>query len=284
MEASRDFFLRLFDVGEYVGLGRGVQDSRSGALANDVQADVFPFFVINPLRPGSPRRDQNVSVYRNFLIECDTLPLDEQLHRIRDLGMPFTSCVYSGNKSLHFIVSLASALPSRQEYDRLARRLLQAVPWADKTTKNPSRFSRTPGHQRVDTERLQRLEWLGSRVDTALLLDWLRLVEPKQGVEACQRNGMPMPLRANPPSTSSGVSAQTIELVLRGAIPGTRNDRLFRAACDLRRNGMSEDEALAFLDPARDRLIVADFPEAEFRQAIRSAFSYREEIELEDGL
>lgn len=119
------------------------------------------FFSINPLQ--SSRLDANVTSYRNFLLELDSIPLAEQVALVRS-RLPVTSIVYSGGKSYHFIISLQTPVEDEATYRRVIRGLMEAVPEADKTTKNPSRLSRLPGVIRPDTGLLQDLVYLGNRI------------------------------------------------------------------------------------------------------------------------
>lgn len=131
------------------------------------------FFSINPMI--SQRADDNVTCYRNILLEADNMPLEQQIEYVTS-KVPVTSIVYSGGKSYHFIISLADPCSTREEYDILVRRLHKLLPEIDPTTKNPSRFSRLPGATRPDTQRLQQLLQLNSRISQATLEPLLPLV------------------------------------------------------------------------------------------------------------
>lgn len=128
-----------------------------------------PFFSINPLKES--RADINVTEYRNFLFEIDSLPLQEQLAIFHSSGLPFASITYSGGKSYHAILAVSDALPIEtgtqegiMEYKRLWLRLSRYIDqkaieaghvipdghnsFCDRACMNPSRFSRRPGHIR----------------------------------------------------------------------------------------------------------------------------------------
>jgi hypothetical protein len=147
------------------------------AFTSPVKGDIL--FSINCLAPedrqptkswhskGVPRRaDGNVAEYRNFLLELDGMPLEEQEKYVRDL-VPVTSITYSGSKSNHFILSLETPLANLQEYQVWARRLHKLVTKADHTTKNPSRLSRLPFQIRPETGLEQKLIYLGTRLKNA---------------------------------------------------------------------------------------------------------------------
>jgi hypothetical protein len=175
------FLATLFEPQELVCFTDVANGTR--AYHNPLDRDLF--FSINAIasedrEPSKPwhaanvprRADNNVASYRNFLLELDNMQLDEQVKAVRDL-LPVTSIVFSGGKSHHFIISLKESLGfstgARLEYNTLARRLHKLVPFADPTTKNPSRLSRLPFRIRPETGLEQKLIYLGERVTYAEL-------------------------------------------------------------------------------------------------------------------
>lgn len=165
-------------------------------LANGRFLSKFPkktdlFFCINALHPeldlnptkeyhapDKPRRaDHNVICFRNFLLEIDDIPVEEQQELLKSRNLPYTSAVYSGSKSVHFIISLKEPLKDINEYRHLALRLHALIPEADPTSKNPSRLSRLPNSIRPDTGNMQKLLYLGDRIDNNYLLSLLPEVE-----------------------------------------------------------------------------------------------------------
>lgn len=136
---------------------------------------------LNPSRhwhsPFDPRRsDANVVSFRNFLLEIDSMPLNDQVRYVTDL-IPVSSVVYSGSKSNHFVVSLEDPLQNAAEYRQLAQRLHRLVKKADPATKNPSRLSRLPGPVRRETGKKQELLYLGTRISFSELDALLPKVE-----------------------------------------------------------------------------------------------------------
>lgn len=125
------------------------------------------FFSINSMH--TSRADANVTCLRNFLIEIDSMPLDDQISYVTG-KVPVTSIVFSGSKSYHFIISLETPLATKAEYDSVARRLLKLLPAADKSCKNPSRLSRLPLAVRPETNLVQRLVLLNERIPNDQLL------------------------------------------------------------------------------------------------------------------
>lgn len=125
------------------------------------------YFCINALKGG--RRDDNVTKHRTFLIEFDSVPLDQQWDLIK---VPVTAVVFSGNKSYHFFITLKEPV-SAEKYAELAKRLHLAMPHADPSTKNPSRLGRMPDVVRQSTGKLQSFDYIGERISLEILESYL---------------------------------------------------------------------------------------------------------------
>ena len=145
------------------------------------------YFSINPLDPhvnrnekgaGTSRASINVTAFRNFLFEIDSLPLDEQERLIRHLALklPPAQVTFSGSSSLHMIISVADTLPFKPhtpegiaQYSQAWRALNAELTEIsseflgascpgllfDPSCKDPSRLSRTPGAVRPDNNVVQ---------------------------------------------------------------------------------------------------------------------------------
>lgn len=173
LDAQLPFLELLFNVGEAscftespygwkVSLGPRAEDLYFCVNALHGQKDLAP--VKEWHKEYQPRRaDANVVSHRNFLLELDEVPLDEQVKYVTDL-VPVSSIVYSGGKSYHFIISLTEPV-SATKYKELARRLHRLVKKADRQCKNASRLSRLPGVWRPDTGKKQELVELRSRIE-----------------------------------------------------------------------------------------------------------------------
>lgn len=136
-----------------------------------VYTDQLTHCALNPIK--GYRSDENVKAYRNFLIEMDTGTLKEQYEYIKKLGLPYSAVVFSGNKSLHFLVSLDVDLPSEETYRITAEWILGICTVADQKTKNPSRSIRIPGSYRTPTQK-QRLVEIKGKTKLTDLLAWLK--------------------------------------------------------------------------------------------------------------
>ena len=135
-----------------------------------VDSDVPILCALNPIK--GYREDLNCTSFRNFLVEMDTGSLQDQLAYVKQLGMPYSAAIFSGNKSIHFLLSLDQDLPSESVYRTISEWILSIVTLADQQTKNPSRSIRIPGAFREPGKQQQLLEFHGA-VKLADLRDWL---------------------------------------------------------------------------------------------------------------
>ncbi len=154
-----NFLSTLFDKGQMTCFSSNPYGTE--LYFNPISNDEF--FSINAMY--NSRADQNVYCFRNFLIELDNMPLNEQISYMNQFAIAPTSIVYSGGKSYHFIFSLQTPLTSIEDYRHVALRLHKKFEKADKSTKNPSRFSRLPFVLRKDTGKMQELIQLNKRIN-----------------------------------------------------------------------------------------------------------------------
>ena len=229
------------------------------------------FFSINPMNSTKTRCDAAVVKYRSILIEMDKMVLDLQDQYISEIGLPYSTAVFSGKKSIHYIISLEEPIQDEQLYRALVRRIYRAVgdDYVDHSCKNPSRFSRFPGHLRSDTEQEQRLLTVRTRVSMATLESWLQ----KRGVgpEEVWEN-----LTKEPRSTFKNphrFSGFTKNFLADGAIPGEWNRSLFKASADMYRCGFDKEEILDRMVQITGTLDIAD------RKTIASAIQNEERNE-----
>ena len=181
MTILKEFLDVLFDDGELISPCRNEQDVRLASKDEIVQRQLTPFFSINPLH--TSRKDVNVTTYRNLLFEFDGIPLEQQLQVVQSANLPYTTCVFSGKKSYHFIVSLLqSSISSKPEYTQVWKRVAARLNdvsaslgfganVVDQQCKNPSRLSRMPGFVRDGSE--QRLIECKSRVNAGVFSSFL---------------------------------------------------------------------------------------------------------------
>lgn len=216
----------------------------------------FAFFSINPMSETNTRADSSVTKYRNILIEMDKVTLSKQDQIITEIGMPYTTAVFSGSKSIHYIISLEQELPDEQSYRGLVKRVYKAVgnELVDQSCRNPSRFSRMPGHTRLDTGREQQLLAVNPRVSNETLEKWLisRGAPPEEMWEN---------LTPEPRSTFKNrgrLYASTKNFLMYGAEQGQWNPKIFKAAADLCRCGFTLEEANEELKKVTGKLDFSD--------------------------
>jgi hypothetical protein len=152
-----DFASTLFEPGEWTCFTTSPFGVDTTSVEEMISGQPTAYFTINALRPGSRRSDNNVVSFRNFLVECDDGPLKEQHDYIKFLNVPYSTLMFSGSKSLHYIISLTEPLPNKAMYAATAKRIHKVIEKCDHMTKNPSRLSRWPGHFRADKQQLQHL-------------------------------------------------------------------------------------------------------------------------------
>lgn len=147
------------EKGKYVPSGNGSYRHTAGELIDLLRAGepiekVFgsynkaagAWIRINPLDGGGVK-DTNVSNYRNILIECDNLDLEEQIEKLEKIKIPISAMVYSGSKSIHAIipVNAGSDAEYRFQFNFIRNIMHEAGMEIDKANINPSRLSRLPG-------------------------------------------------------------------------------------------------------------------------------------------
>lgn len=70
---------------------------------------------LNPATPNQIRRTENTSKIRNILVEFDNHTKEEQCSLVNiDLQMPFSTAVWSGNRSVHFVICLQKEITLKQ--------------------------------------------------------------------------------------------------------------------------------------------------------------------------
>lgn len=179
------------------------------------------FFCINPLK--HLRKDSECTSYRNILIEFDKGSILEQMKHLRDSGIPYSTLVYSGNKSVHAIIALKDSLPNKKTYKYLATMIYDRFDSADKSVSNPSRFSRSPGAVR-DNKEVQSIIALRDTISLETVEDWLgKKIEVQVPRIMTKTNTIGKKL----------LRMSTKMFLSSGAETGNWNNALFRACCDM---------------------------------------------------
>jgi hypothetical protein len=117
---------------------------------------------VGPTRDGKPsyRADACVKRFAFAVLEFDTLPRWQQIQFWAGVKLPIATLIDSGGKSIHAWVRI-DARDSVEWTERVEEKLFDALGAVgiDRTCKNESRLSRTPGHLR-DGKRPQRILYL----------------------------------------------------------------------------------------------------------------------------
>lgn len=257
-----------------------------------VNSVVDEFITINPIHPkmdmdtkhknyikGLGRRaDCNVSQIRNVFLEFDSGTIEEQINLVtRSLPEEFISAVtFSGSKSIHAVIALDSPI-SREDHALVYDTLIHKFPTTDTTMRNPSRYTRLPGHIRASTGREQSLLHLAKgRVDTAKFMAWINEQERPIG-----RAPSPKPVRTGSTVTlkSNGVrgelSAKTKDWLRRGSDEGDHYYRLVSAVSDMRAQGYEYEEALDAAEQVFNNILGRDL-ERKFLINIQGIYNYSE--------
>ena len=263
-----NFYNLLFDEEDYICFGETLKSTK-------VDHHRFPYgrtrrwFTVNALdskedrkptetyhNKNKPRRaDCNVVKYRNIMIEMDSCSIPEQKVHIRESGMPYSTCVYSGGKSLHFIISLETPLETEEEYRCWWKAIFKIMSnrgaGLDKSTVNPSSFSRCPNSYREDKAQIQHLLKVNTRVKNDDMLAWFKGHGILPG--DFKRQVVFEDVMNNVPKVDSNATdAERFEVVKRFMkndpyVKGNINNWQFKAGCVCKAVGLREDIATEFI-------------------------------------
>lgn len=281
-----DYYSTLFEPDESICVafdakGRSVQpvaDAQAMANYKDLQ-----FICVNPLK--ERRLDENVTSYRNFLMENDRITRGEQARIIKESGLPYSAAIFSGNKSIHFIISLETPLENRDQYDfvwlwiyNILCSYVPAEQAFDNKTKNPSRFSRVPGGTNVKynddgVEYLraqQLLMKVNGRVPDDKMNDWLMAHIEFKPIMKKYDLTKPLSDTAQP----FFLNKWTTFLLENGVHEGKRNDQFHQMAFDFVECGFGCEEAIDYV--MKNARHLGDFPLKEIETCFRSAYKTTE--------
>ena len=117
-----------------------------------------------------PREANSISTFRNLLIEMDDASLtpEQQIQIIEDSGLPYSAAVFSGSKSVHFIISLDEPVDDLENYKQLHASLVAAInhPAVDYQTSSPAQWTHVPTFNRVKNgkSKQKKLLRIGNRI------------------------------------------------------------------------------------------------------------------------
>ena len=229
-----------------------------------IEASDINLIAVNPIK--GFRTDANVTAFRSFMIEIDTGPLQEQKRYIEESKLPFSACIFSGNKSLHYVIALDEPLSDIHQWRFYNQWLLNCLPKTDQQIKNPSRSLRFPGNKRHNgRELVQAMVEMRSRVSREDFFRWLFSHESKKPV---QRREQPA---VNPRMRYKKIPFWLVTKLKQGVYEN-RNGTWFQYACNMANSGFNEEETINYFSEyfLEDR----DFKQKEFESCIKSAFKH----------
>lgn len=251
----------LFDSDEYVCYAKHAKGTT--LFLRDEVPEWARFFAINPLQPGTRREDKNVAKFRNILIEFDRPDLGsiaEQVDYVRAAGVPYSTLVSSGGKSLHCIISLTDYFQTYEEYKKRARQVILGLK-ADASCFNPSRLSRLGGAVR-DNGKTQEIIEVYRRVTMPEFAKFASRF-PEPGVTETGPR-VPTGKKLNPPG-------YVTDFIVDGFLmAGGRTRTLFACAAALAECGWAPEEIHAALLPRAATLYKpGEYPEGKVEATIR---------------
>lgn len=201
MEENKDlavvgFLSTLFDEGEEVCVSHneyGYKSVPQSALFDSeltlhsnqkdktylIRPEEINLVSINAIK--GARNDSNVTTLRSFLVEIDTMALDKQMSYVEEKQMPYSVAVFSGNKSIHFGITVDEPYESLSVWKFVNKWILNIMSEADQQTLNPSRSIRFPNNLRNNGKKLkQYLIKNNGRIKKEVLNIWLNKHPDKQ--------------------------------------------------------------------------------------------------------
>ena len=138
------------------------------------------WFVSNPVDGvGKPKQDGkytyrsmcNITDYRHFVTESDTVSQDDWALVLTSLCLPFAAIYSSGGKSIHSLIYIGADTPEKwkAEVDAIKPYLIELG--ADRQTYNISRMTRLPQCVRGNTGEMQKLLYLNPDPKPLIIMD-----------------------------------------------------------------------------------------------------------------
>jgi len=184
------FLTTCFDVGDQINICRSIRDgdrerpdgageTRSreewlelfkGDGLKEWQGDAVGVYVSINANNGKNRKAESITKFRHCLIEFDESTLQEQWAIIKRSGLPTSSIIKSGARSLHAWVEIraANAKEFAERVDFIYKHLEHSKP--DPANKDAGRLSRLPGAMRTATGNQQELVECGA--PTLTYMEW----------------------------------------------------------------------------------------------------------------
>lgn len=227
------------------------------------------FLTVNPVN--GYRRVADVTAFRSFLIEVDPKQWDQlsehersqvlnfQKTYIERSGLPFSACIFSGNKSLHYLVVLDEPFRDYEDYKFYFRWLANILDEIDVQAGNAIAGVRVPGHLRQETGKLQKLEFIGRRIfksDFLVFLEKHADSKPRGKTPAQQREPKIYEYEHREPQSGEygRLSRRALQFLECGAPKGEWHREFIFTVKDLKAQNYSIEEAEEMLTQVEDHL------------------------------
>lgn len=232
-----------------------------------VKTDNLLMVALNPIN--GYRIDKNCVAYRSFLVELDIGTIPQQINTLNHIKLPFSAQIFSGNKSVHTLITLSEDIPTEKQYRFVAQWILNIIKLADQNIQNPSRSIRIPGPYR-EPGKQQTLIEIRDKVDTQVFMEWLNKYEKLKPEIKIPRK------ISGTKANFDRLSPWAQSILKKGPKFGKgRNIGYFSLAVDFAIAGYNQDQAIDVLN--RIYTEEDDFREKEFLAAIASGYKYAEE-------
>jgi hypothetical protein len=158
----RLYLENLFDSHEHIWFGNRYASKKNAIPLSEalIKIPLMPpthdgaFVALNPAREmGAELKKENIEAYRNILVEIDTIAgINEQTDFLKRSRVPFTSLVYTGNRSVHAVISLAEPLLMDPVFYRnVHKAICKKLAWvSDQATNGPQATTKLPGLFRIN--------------------------------------------------------------------------------------------------------------------------------------
>lgn len=279
---TKNFLKLLFNEGETVCVSPykyGYHSVEQAELSGDIhlispneekapiiiQESDINLIAINPIK--GYRRDGNVTAFRTFLIEMDTGTLEEQKKYIEESKIPYSACVFSGNKSLHHAIVLKEDLPDISAWRFYNQWILNILNKADQQLVSPSRSIRFPGNVRNDGKKLmQSLVSMNGRIEEEEFFKWIYQFEDKKPIKKRKL------IKGDVYSGALDINKipKDVTELLDGGVMENRNATWFYIACRIAKLGFEVDNVVNYLETFFQE--EKDFKRKEWESCIKSAY------------
>lgn len=278
MATSSDFLDLFFYPGEKVLLGLSQRETRFiqdlEVMKNLPAIGEMERVSLNPVVTDCI--DNNVTAFRNIMIESDVIPLHLISGHLKKFKVPYSAAVYSGNKSIHFYVCLEESLKDINLYRFVcewifnilgAKQKFNNEQLIDSKNKSPSRKARLGGGLNRTTNVRQTWQKMRDKIPNRELQEWL-LKFPEHQPKVVEKEFERRSTTPNPHM----LKPWTHMLMSDGIWQGKRNASFYEAAWDFAQCGFDYKQTVEYMAKHSLNIKVGDFSIRELETTVASAF------------